>query len=139
MDRAAADYLEATVSNLLNDQLPQPGDSLLVGRLGVIPKLTQLIPPLGVRDVLVVPPEAIEPAIELGDEVVVVVSTAGCFAEVGVFVFGGEGHGNLRDEGKVIAPSWRVMCRLRATHANLKHQLATAARRPRLRLGSGQG
>ena len=96
----AADYSEAPVSNLLHDQLPQPGDGLLVGRLGVIPKLTQLIPPLGVGDVLVVSPEAIEPAIELGDEVVVVVGTAGRFAEVGVFVLGGEGHGGVSGTGK---------------------------------------
>ena len=93
-DSPAAVHSEAPVSNLLHDQLPQPGDGLLVGRLG---------------------------------------------AEVGVFVFGGEGHRGVSGTGKSNRSVLEVTCRLHATQANLRHQLAAAASRPRLEPWSGQG
>jgi len=84
--------LEAVVPHFLGNQSPEPTDGLMILGLALLPELTQLATPVGIGDVLVIAPQRVEPTIQLGDQVMIVISDSRGLAEVLVFVFSGKKH-----------------------------------------------
>jgi len=85
--------------HFLLNEVPEAADRFLLSRFAVFPELPQLIPPFRIRDVLVVSPEPVEPAAELVNEIVVVITAAGGFANVFKLMFGNKRHGKGAPKG----------------------------------------
>lgn len=85
---------EATLVYLLHDGLLQPLDFLLALCLELAPHLLNGRLAVCIGDVLVVPPQGIQPLAQLMDQVVIVVRSAAGLSDVGVFLCCGEWHGD---------------------------------------------
>jgi hypothetical protein len=87
MDGFSRGSLEAAVLHFLLDEVPESADCFLLGDFAVFPERPQLITPFGIGNVLVIPPEPVEPAAQLVNQIVVVITAAGGLTDVFKLVF----------------------------------------------------
>jgi hypothetical protein len=93
MDGIAYEQSEAVLLNMLPDELLQLADVCLFLRLVFTPKCLKLGMIRRIGDVLVVPPQAIQPPTQVVNEIVVMVSHSAGLAEMHVFRVCCDGHG----------------------------------------------
>lgn len=91
---------KAVVFDFLNNQLPEPLNSLLLLSLRVLPVLAEVIPPPCVGDVLIVTPEGVEPSAQFVDEIPIVIRASTRLAEMAVLRFCCDGHGHSLGDGR---------------------------------------
>jgi len=84
--RSSFQRLKAVAFNVLSNQLLELTDALLLLRFRGPPEFLNLGPAAGVGDVLVEPPQAIQPPTEIVDQIAVVDFHAARLAQVFVFV-----------------------------------------------------
>lgn len=92
--------LEAVALDVLHEQLFELLDILLLLGLQAAPELLQFRLAVRIGNVLIVTPQAIKPAAQLVNQIVIVVCTATAFTHMLVFFFRSQGHGIIPFESE---------------------------------------
>lgn len=87
--------LETIVPDVLCQQRFELFDIFLLLCLNAAPECLQVSLTVRIGDILIVPPQAIEPAAQIVDQIVIMVGTAAGFTDVLVFFLFGRGHSVL--------------------------------------------